>query len=237
MTLSSGKNFRNFVAGFAVFASVLLGSTALRGQQFNYTLQQDSVSWQPLSSQTLLNTVNTEWESVYQIPIGFPFSFLGQGFDSIHISTNGSIFFDPQKRYAISSYLGFCNFEDSLGNWSVLGYELSGDTGQRKLTIQFLNVSLVSMPYYSMNYQVVISETGTVSIITGTVSSLLQSHPAQQYSIGIINTQMDTPISGLFVSGSGNSYSLQKITPEESSIPVFTTIPFQGCRIQFIPNP
>ncbi len=112
-----------------------------RAQNFNYTVSTDSVSWNELNTQTILNGNNSAWNFSYKIPIGFTFSFLGRSFDSLTIETNGYLVFDNDRNYALTAFSGVGDHIDSLGNHAIIGYELSGTNGNHILKIQYLNCS------------------------------------------------------------------------------------------------
>lgn len=209
-----------------------------KAQQFNYSMQRDSVAWQPLNTLTLLNMVNTSWESTYKIGIGFTFSYLGQSFDSVVIASNGSCYFDADKRFSFAAYNGYGNSQDSLGNWSVLGYALQGDSGQRVLTLQFTNVAPPNDSLKLLSYQVLLHENGTIDIIAGTLSQSLINNSLQGgCAIGLLNGQMDTPVCGLFASCINGSCSGIQVTDTAPSLPQLAVLPTAGSRFRFIPNP
>src|ERR1041385_2436400 len=110
----------------ALFFTALFFSLSVKSQDFDYTFSKDSVSWQELNSQTILNTSNSAWNFSYKIPIGFAFNYLGRNFDSLTIETNGYLVFDNDNYYAFTSFLGMGDNVDFSGNHAVLGYELSG---------------------------------------------------------------------------------------------------------------
>jgi hypothetical protein len=237
MTLSQ-KVTRLRFGFFVLLGTVLFASPQAKGQEFNYTLQHDSVAWQPLNSFTMLNLVNAPWETSYRVPIGFSFPFLGQTFDSIIVASNGSLSFDATKRYSMIMYHTFGNVQDTSGNWSVLGYNLSGDSGARTLTIQYTNVADPVFPNKSMSYQILIHENGIVDVISGTLSqSIIQDSLLGYCAIGLVNLQMDSPVSGLFVELGAGGYQTQQITETNSSIPQLSILPNTGKRFRFIPNP
>ena len=237
MTLSQKVTRMRF--GFLVLlGAVLFASPQAKGQDFNYTLQHDSVAWQPLNSLTLLNLVNTPWETSYRVSLGFSFPFLGQTFDSVTVASNGSLSFDANKRYSMIMYHTFGNVQDTSGNWSVLGYSLTGDSGARILTIQYTNVADLVFPNKSLSYQILIHENGIIDVISGTLSqAIIQDSLSGYCAIGLVNVQMDSPVSGLFVDLGASGYQTQQITEANSSIPQLSILPITGKRFRFIPNP
>lgn len=146
---------------------LILLSPDLFSQDFNYTVTTDTETWQELNSQTILNPNNSAWNFSYKIPVGFSFNYLGRNFDSLTIETNGYLVFDADRNYAFTTFLGFSDCTDSTGTHSVLGYELSGTTGDHILKIQFKNTgnSLHASEFFS--WQVWLKENGVVEIHIG----------------------------------------------------------------------
>ncbi len=151
-----------------LFFAALFFSLSGESQSFNYDFSKDSVSWQELNSQTILNSGNQAWNFCYKIPIGFTFNFLGAGFDSLRIETNGYLVFDANRDYAMTAFLGFGDCMDSSGNHSVLGYEVSGTSGSKILKIQFKNIGSSKKSSKHLTYQVWLKESnGAVEIHIG----------------------------------------------------------------------
>jgi hypothetical protein len=145
---------------------ILLGPS-LSAQNFNYTVSTTTETWQELNSQTILNANNSAWNFSYKIPVGFPFTFLGRNFDSLTIETNGYLVFDEDRNYALTTFLGFSDCEDSSGTHAVLGYELSGTTGNRILKIQFKNTGVSRRATKFFSWQIWLKESGVIEVHIG----------------------------------------------------------------------
>ncbi|MEO5643580.1 MAG: hypothetical protein ABIS12_09660 [Bacteroidia bacterium] len=235
----------------------MLFSLSTKAQDFNYSFTKDSVAWQELNTQTILNTDNDAWDFSYKIPIGFSFNYLGRNFESLTIETNGYVVFDDDRNYALTAFLGFGDCVDAFGNHPVLGYELSGTAGNRILKIQFKNLcnSLGSSKYFS--YQVWLKENGALEIhvgpndfqpgiIVNTVmeeSEIIQRDTTftnidsmQVYRVGLLNMNMDTEISGFFIGGITSSPQSQPVNGNYSEPIYMMRAPSQGTRYTFTPN-
>lgn len=158
------------VKSICILTSLIAGmlfSTSVRSQDFNYSFAKDSVAWQELNTQTILNGGNSAWNFSYKIPIGFPFNYLGRNFDSLKIETNGYLVFDDNRNYALTAFSGFGDCIDDFGNHSVLGYELSGTSGNRILKIQFKNAGSSSQTNKHFTYQIWLRENNALEVHIG----------------------------------------------------------------------
>lgn len=150
-----------------LFLSAAFLSLSLRSQDFNYTATTDSVAWNELASQTILNASNSAWSFSYRIPIGFTFNYLGRNFDSLTIETNGYLVFDAERYYAFTAFNQFGDHIDSSGNHAVIGYELSGTSGNQVLKIQYKDAAEFMEDTRSQSWQIWLSENGTVEVHVG----------------------------------------------------------------------
>jgi hypothetical protein len=222
-----------------IFAFVLAGYGISRAQNFNYSVTTDSVAWNALNTQTILNSNNSAWNFSYKIPIGFTFSFLGRNFDSLTIETNGYIVFDSERNYALTAFSGIGDHIDSEGNHAVIGYELSGTNGNRILKIQYLNCSPNAAGDDVQSWQVWLKENGGVEVRIGMGTLRYNStevDSTQQYRIGLLNMNMDTEDRGLFVSGNPSSPQAAEVNENNPETPFLTFIPASGYRYTFTPN-
>lgn len=136
-------------------------------QNFNYTATADSVAWNEISAQTMLNTSNSAWNFSYRIPIGFTFNYLGHDFDSLTIETNGYLVFDANRYYAFTAFNQFGDHVDGSGNHTVLSYELSGTSGNHVLKIQYKNASQSLSDLRVQSWQIWLKENGNVELRVG----------------------------------------------------------------------
>jgi hypothetical protein len=240
-----------------IFAFVLAGYGISRAQNFNYSVTTDSVAWNALNTQTILNSNNSAWNFSYKIPIGFTFSFLGRNFDSLTIETNGYIVFDSERNYALTAFSGVGDHIDSQGNHAVIGYELSGTNGNRILKIQYLNCSPHTTGGDVQSWQVWVKESGSIEVRIGpgalranTTESIVfdeinqvedtavvtQLDSTQNYRIGILNMNMDGEDRGLFISGNPASPQVAEVNENSPETPVLMFIPSQGYRYTFTPS-
>ena len=218
------------------FVSLFVGTHA---QNFNYTVSADSVAWNELSSQTILNANNSAWNFTYKIPIGFDFEFCGRTFDSLTIETNGYIVFDRDRNYALTAFSGVGDCVDTSGNHSVLGYELSGTAGNRILKIQFKNCGETATGCKTMSWQVWLRENGNVEFRIG--PGTLRSDEngvdmTKQFRLGFLNMNMDTEDCGVLIGDSPLSPETVPVTENEAELPHLDFIPNTGFRFTFTPS-
>jgi hypothetical protein len=233
-------------------------SIEINAQNFNYTFSSDSVAWNELSSQTILNTSNSAWNFAYKIPIGFTFNYLGRNFDSLRIETNGYVVFDADRFYAFTAFNVLSDKIDVSGNHSVLGYELSGSSGNHILKIQFKNVGYDANR--NLTYQIWLKENGnlvevhigpddfhfinvsvteTISDSTGTRDTTYitqQVDTTNKYRIGLIDMNMDGDTDGLFIGGSSSSPSSALYDTEHQEVLYLDEAPSVGRRYVFTPS-
>jgi hypothetical protein len=145
-----------------ILAFLFAGYGMARAQDFDYTVSTDSVAWNELSSQTILNANNSAWNFSYRIPIGFAFPFCGRNFDSLTIETNGYVVFDDDRNYALTAFSGVGDHVNENGDHAVLSYQLSGTSGNHILKMQFLNCGLNPGGDEVQSWQVWLRENGTV---------------------------------------------------------------------------
>ncbi|MDQ3110673.1 MAG: hypothetical protein M3R17_12335 [Bacteroidota bacterium] len=222
------------------FAFALL-SIDLSGQDFNYTVSKDSVAWQELNSQTIVNNTASTFQPSYRIPLGFTFNYLGRNFDSLTIEKSGLIVFDSERQFCFWGLIGYSDAVDSLGNHSVLGYELSGAPGNRELVIQFKNVATPDRPDKLVSYQVHFNENRSIEFIMGNYSpsaapvigeSVLPDIP-ESIVIGLVNQNMDTPTRALTISETNPAQVAVLVDNNHPDLTYLTDLPSPGIRFVF----
>ncbi|HET6992014.1 MAG TPA: hypothetical protein VFJ43_11850 [Bacteroidia bacterium] len=232
-------------------------SITARSQNFDYSFAKDSVAWQELNTQTILNNNNSAWNFCYKIPIGFSFNYLGAHFDSLRIETNGYLVFDDDRNFALTAFLDFGDCIDSSGNHAVLGYELSGSNGNHILKIQFKNTSNSHQSSKHFTYQIWLKENGAVEIHAGpndfqpgiVVTNILSgssiverdtvfvnTDSVQAYRIGLLNMNMDSQTRGFFIGGNTDSPQSQPVNDNNPEPVYLMRAPVSGTRYTFTPN-
>lgn len=228
-----------------------------RAQNFNYTVTTDSVAWNDLSTQTILNSNNSAWNFSYRVPIGFTFNFLGRDFDSLTIETNGYLVFDNEHSYALTAFSGVGDRVDSVGSHAVIGYELSGTAGNHILKLQYKNCGPAVSGDERLSWQIWLRENGNIEMRVGpgtlrsnmiavrdtseitqldTIYSIVEIDSLQSYRIGLLNMNMNTEDRGLFI---GNNPSAPQAQPVDNSNPeilFLDAVPASGYRYTFIPS-
>lgn len=240
-----------------IIAFLLAAYGITRAQDFDYTVSTDSVAWNELSSQTILNANNSAWNFSYKIPIGFTFPFCGRNFDSLTIETNGYVVLDENRNYTITMFSGVGDHVDDNGNHSVLGYQLSGTSGNHTLKIQYLNCSPNPGGGEVLSWQLWLKEDGGVEVRVGpgllrTNTTIMVQYnevteqqdtiitetldSAQQYRIGLLNANMDTEECGIFVVGNPSAPDTHTLRFDDTETPLLLFVPARGYRYTFSPE-
>lgn len=217
-------------------ALAVLATCCSYAQQFNYTLTKDSVGWQELNSQTILNSGASAWAESYRIPIGFGFPCNGNTYDSLTITSNGYIVFDMQHNCALTAFNRYAGLADSSGNYPVIGYELSGSTGNHVLKIQFKEVKQHENPSGKLSYQLVLNENGVTEVVIGTHDFTPGIDSSNVQRIGFLNMNMNSAVRGYFMSGNPSAPGTQQVTAEAPEMPDLFGLPASGTRYYFTPN-
>jgi hypothetical protein len=239
-----------------LFVGILI-SLSGESQRFDYSFGKDSVSWQELNNQTILNSNNSAWDFCYKIPIGFSFNYLGAHFDSVRIETNGYLVFDENRNYALTTFLGFGDCRDEHGNHSVLGYELSGNNGNHVLKIQFKNTGVTRQSSQHFSYQIWLRENGLVEVHVGpndfqpgmVVDTIMYNNQIVEsdtilinydslefYRVGLINMNMNATTNGFFIGGTVSSPQSQPVDENHPDPIYMMCAPSKGTRYTFTPN-
>jgi hypothetical protein len=227
---------RLFLAIF--FAMQLPVLVHAQGPIFNYSVVQDSVPWQELQAQTLINTINVPWEEQYAVGIGFNFPFMGSSFDSVIITKNGGLLFGGQGAYSFIAFQGFSNRTDTNGLHSVLSYDVSGGVGSRICTIQFKNMARASHPREEFSFQLKLYEAnGTIAFVSGGLQTPENDQGTEPALLGMYNINQDTPVYGLFATDASGPVQGQELTAVVPEFGFLAVVPLVGKRISFIVNP
>lgn len=236
---------------------IVCATMSLRAQNFNYTVTTDSVAWNELNAQAILNSNNSAWDFSYKIPIGFTFNYLGRNFDSLTIETNGYVVFDAERNYALTAFSGLGDRVDSSGNHAVLGYELTGNTGNHILKIQYKDCGDANATTETQSWQIWLKENGNVEFHVGPgtlrtneviVPGISQStqldttytttvlDSTQNFRIGLLNMNMDTETRGLFIGQNPSSPITQPVTDTYPETLYLDFVPSSGYRYTFSPS-
>jgi hypothetical protein len=211
-----------------------------RAQNFDYSVTTDSVAWNELNAQTILNSGNSAWNFDYRIPIGFTFSYCGRTFDSLTIETNGYIVFDKDRNYALTAFSGVGDCVDTTGTHAMLGYELTGTAGNRILKIQYKNCGALQIGHKTQSWQVWLKENGSVEFRIGPGSlrccAPQEVDTTQKFRLGLLNMNMDTEERGLLLGGHTDEPEAQPINNSHPEAVYLHCIPAMGYRYTFTPS-
>lgn len=237
--------------------SFILAACAVRAQNFDYTVTTDSVAWNELNAQTILNTNNSAWNFSYKIPIGFTFNYLGRNFDSLTIETNGYIVFDAERNYALTAFSGIGDRVDSSGNHALISYELTGSEGNHILKIQYKNCGENISASKTQSWQIWLKENGNVEFRVGpgtlrtneitvtetntntqqdTTYTITETDTTKNFRIGLLNMNMDTEVKGIFVGGNPSSPQAQPVNETYPEMLYMDFVPSSGYRYTFTPS-
>ena len=240
-----------------IIAFVLASYGITRAQDFSYTVTTDSVSWNDLNAQTILNSNNSAWNFSYRVPIGFTFPFLGREFDSLTVETNGYIVFDNERNYALTAFSGVGDHVDSSGNHALIGYELSGTTGNHVLKMQYTNCSPSFSGDEVQSWQVWLKENGNIEFRIGpgtlrsnvvsvtevneisqvdTTYSVVEIDTTQMFRIGLLNMNMNGEENGLFIAQSPTEPQIQVVNAAQPETGFLVFVPAPGYRYAFSPS-
>lgn len=262
---SSRTSIGKYICRFIPLIAGMLLSLSIKAQDFDYSFTKDSVAWQELNAQMILNADNSAWKFCYKIPIGFSFEYLGRKFDSLSIETNGYIVFDEDHHFALTAFAGFGDCIDQQGNHAVLGYAISGENESRILKIQYKNVGSIYSASQYITYQVWFYQSGNkVEIRTGPETVELRNQEADvlavmqslqafagvepisvdslhldagpAFTIGLLDMNYtDAHERGYFIGGSPSQPAARPVN-DQSPVPSrLTTMPNQGMKYTFQP--
>jgi len=131
------------------------------------------------------------------IPIGFTFTYLGNNFTTLAVSTNGWLSFNAVTSYNASNsdlYATATPYNNMVAPWwddlntSSILYQTSGDPGSQVFTIQWVSISYWTGSSVTINYQVKLYEgTNVIELCYGSKSAGTPG-TSESASIGIENS-------------------------------------------------
>lgn len=118
-----------------------------------YTFERDDAEYHPLVNAIQVSGSKPWSDTVYQIPIGFDFTFYGKKFDSCYLQ-QGNLFFNQHldNSKASDTTYSFYTFQfniydsgdDTSGSLSPVKYKISGVPGNQIFVIEYTNARLES---------------------------------------------------------------------------------------------
>ena len=119
---------------------------AAGAQGQGYDFAASSGTFTPLTGATALDAIESDDALSSAIPIGFSFTYFGTAYTSLKVSSNGFIALDPAASGSLNSNGWGSNpkliaplWDDLSGSVGTASYRLTGTTGSRILTIEWLN--------------------------------------------------------------------------------------------------
>lgn len=216
---------------FLLFALAMLLSYGLYAQFQGYNHSSSTRPYVALPTTAADVTLSQDWDDeIYEIPIGFNFTFLGEVFDSLIIETNGELLFislndalNLNTADTIPIFNGFGNLElgaDLISrgtsvSTSPIRTQLSGPVGNRILKIEWVNAGFYSDASETdfVNFQIWIKEAGNVieSHIGPNSVNASSYNVSSGAVIGVARLHVDpileifNYIDGLYLSGSASA--------------------------------
>ncbi len=95
----------------------------------------------------------------FNIPIGFPFNYMGNTYTSVNIEGSGFAFFDPSYYYCISPFTVQLRDVGTSSSLSPLSYQQTGNSPNRVCKIQWKNCGFQNDLSSSANFQLWLYET------------------------------------------------------------------------------
>lgn len=155
-----------------------------------YSFSQSKELYTFLEDATSINAGNV-WSGfqAFEIPIGFPFTFMDSTFTSVSIEATGRLIFDENHYYYADMFVVAGMQDKGLENTlSPLSYQLFGSIGNQILKIEIKNATYKKDLASTINYQIWLHESnGTIELHMGP-STIANSENA--FSLG--------PFSGVF---------------------------------------
>lgn len=140
-----------------------MAATKLTAQNTDeYGFQFFTAPYTPLTNTTQLSDPTFPWDDeLYQVPIGFDFTFLGKTYDTLYFDTFSFLMFgyNPNDETFESMYVGGYHdyadrgYNDTLNSLSLsqVNYVLEGSPGTRVLKIELNNVGSYNDTTYTMD--------------------------------------------------------------------------------------
>jgi hypothetical protein len=141
---------------------------------FGYTLVPQAFSWIDATAGTQVSFPSSDNSFVGPVSIGFTFPFFENNYSQLYIATNGLVSFGQGTLLPISTAIPSSaspnNFAAALWDDLDVGgvnlgdaYYLSqGTAPNRKLIIEWLDVSLISTPGDELTFEIILHESGDV---------------------------------------------------------------------------
>ena len=239
--MKQGYKWRSMGRALAFLLLFIALAGTLWGQSItNYTFAASSGSYTALSEATTATlSVGTTDEGAYNaVPIGFTFTYMGNSYTTVSLSTNGWMTFGQNiSSYALSNALATGGsrpvlaplWDDNDMEFGSVQYKTEGSAPNRVFTIQAANVAWnYNASGGVLSYQIKLYEsTGAVEFVYNQEASSVNSGSA---SIGITAT----------ATGAGNYLSLNGtgVAPTASSTSETTSLsskPASGQVFTFTP--
>lgn len=165
----------------------------------SYSFSQFQEQYIPLEEGTSINK-DSIWSAfqAYAIPIGFPFSYMGNSYTCVSLEATGRLIFDDDHYYYADMFV-VLGMQDKgvLTSLSPLSYLLSGDKGDQILKIEINNATYKSDLSSTINYQIWLHErNGSIELHMGPNNI---NNPKDAFSrgpfSGVFNVTSFSPIS------------------------------------------
>lgn len=202
------------------FLFALLCAIYCRAQNFDYQFSTTSSNYAELSGATTVASSANWINSFIKVPIGFTFSYLGNGFDSVAIYNNGYLVFDRNSNYGFAAFgFNLAIQNDSSGNSvSSISYKMEGNTGSRIFKIQFKNCGVNAMRGGTVSYQIWLAESNlSCTLISGGTSYSGEDIASAAKIVGLINmNSLHDGQAALLLNGAASSPAASVVNSAEA---------------------
>jgi hypothetical protein len=173
------------------FFAVFFLSQLVSAQPYSY--QETSATYTPLAGATSINN-GSVWSSFqsFTVPTGFPFTYMGTNFSTIHMEGSGFTRFDPNYFFMIMPFTAQLKDKGTSASLSPLSYQVSGTSPNRICKIEWSNCGFVNEATSTANFQLWLYE--TTNVIEIHIGPCTVNNPAQAYS----GNGFPGPVCGLF---------------------------------------
>jgi len=220
----------------SILLCVLLLLPSLKAQNFNFTLSKDSTIFELLTSSTTIAQPGDWKGKSFGLKLPYNLNFCGVSSDSITIQNNGYIDIVNSKTVSIIAFNNFSSNSDSSNLYqSLISYSITGNTGNRILKIQFLNLSNNKFSATDfLTYQIWLFENGRIEFHIG--NSSYSSNSEFPIVLGVINRNLDfTDLNGAIINGNKIVAQLQMINQQNMELGYLNEMPSNGTVYSLIP--
>jgi hypothetical protein len=229
--------YMNSMIRFLLLSVLSMPWVPVCAQNYNFTFAQSQTTYAALNTSSVMN--GRDWSNRrVHIPIGFHFTYQGQGYDSLKMLPEGEVGFVGGSKNAIMLLKGLRYKSDASGNFSQIKIQTTGNTGQRICELEFSGTGLDVDPAEYVNVQLWLYEqNGAVELHYGPNSYGAAKDSANMPLVGPINWMMNGSKNGFVLSGNPQKSTVtgNQIT-SMSDLKFLVRIPDSGTVFTLVPS-